>query len=307
MHKKTIPNEREQPIADQRIYRDDWYRFIVHKLVYACSESEHLLNNDVHFITFNYDTSLEYHLYRALTSIDLLRNTDVEEFLGNERIIHVYGSVHRPDIGGPGLFWRPPTDADAIDWNTAQELGRPFASPLNHADEFSPRKDFLDWCLGVSANLRTIDPHDKEEDQEALTRARQWISDAGVVYILGYGFDRNNNRRIGIEPLLRNNYGGAGKSVMFTNFGDINTINKSASHLFYGDYDSFTGQRQSIHGNPLNGNYREKSVRTVYEALEKDFYALEGELIATTNIVGVGNVEAESRENVSVSADATHL
>ena len=218
------------PIADQRMNRDDWYRFIVHKLVYGCSESENLFNNDVHFITFNYDTSLEYHLYRALTSIDLLRNTNVEKLLGDDRIIHVYGSVHRPDIGHigvPRLFWCPPTDADAIDWTTAQKLGRPFASPLNHADEFSPRKDFLDCCLGVSANLRTIDPHDKDKDQEALTRARQWIADARVVYILGYGFDQNNNRRIGIDPLLRSSSGGAGKSVMFTNFGDINTINRA--------------------------------------------------------------------------------
>jgi hypothetical protein len=265
-----------------------------------------LLKNNVHFITFNYDTSLEYHLYKALTSIDLLRSADVEQFLGYNRIIHVYGSVHRPDVEGPGLLWLPPVDEHAIDLSVAQTLGQPFASPLNHADEFSPRKTFLDLCLGASANLRTIDPHDKEEDQESLTRARQWIADSGLVYILGYGFDRNNNRRIGIEPLLSNSPKNSGKSVMFTNFGDINTINKSASHLIYGNYESFTGERQSIHGDPLNGNYVEKSVRTVYEALEKDFYALEGELIATTNIIGVlDNVEAPSRESASVAANTT--
>jgi hypothetical protein len=280
-HRVTTPNA---PIANRQIYRDDWYRFIVHKLVYGCRESTELLKNDVHFITFNYDTSLEYHLNKALTSIDLLRSADVEQFLGYNRIIHVYGSVHRPDIQGPGLLWLPPVDEHAIDLNAAESLGRPFASPLNHADEFSPRKTFLDLCLGASANLRTIDPHDKEEDQESLTRAREWIADAGLVYILGYGFDRNNNRRVGIEPLLSNSPKHSGKSVMFTNFRDINTINKSASHLFYGDYESFTGERQSIHGDPLTGNYVEKSVRTIYEALEKDFYALEGELIATTKI-----------------------
>jgi hypothetical protein len=63
---------------------------------------------------------------------------------------------------------------------------------------------------------------------------------------------------------------------MFTNFGNINTINKTASILCYGSYDVFLGDR-FVNGNPVGGNYAEKSVRTVYEALEKDFYALEAE------------------------------
>jgi hypothetical protein len=40
-------------------YHDDWYRFIIHKLVYGCVSSADLLENNVRFITFNYDTSLE--------------------------------------------------------------------------------------------------------------------------------------------------------------------------------------------------------------------------------------------------------
>jgi hypothetical protein len=167
--------------------------------------------------------------------------------------------------------------------DTAENLGR--VSP-DHAEEFQPKlKAFLDRCLAASANLRTVDPHNKEDDEVSLDRARQWMADAGVVYILGYGFDRNNSRRIGLEPCLRNDPNKAsGKSVMFTNYMDINTINKSASQLIYGDYESFIGERQSIHGDPLKGDYVEKSVRTVYEALEKDFYALESALISSTKI-----------------------
>jgi hypothetical protein len=43
--------------------RYEWYRFIVHKLLYGCSTSLELFDNQVHFITLNYDTSLEYHLF----------------------------------------------------------------------------------------------------------------------------------------------------------------------------------------------------------------------------------------------------
>jgi hypothetical protein len=139
---------------------DDWYRFIVHKLVYGCTKSSELFNNIVRFITFNYDASLEYHLFRALTAIDILQRDDVEKFLNDDRIIHVYGAVH-PQI---------PTDADAIDWDTAQNLGQVFAAPLNHEKEFQSRKAFLDRCLAASTNLRTVDPHDKEDNEEFLTQ-----------------------------------------------------------------------------------------------------------------------------------------
>lgn len=99
------PSAEDVRRIDIRKYRDDWYRFIVHKLVYGCQESADLLKNDVRFITFNYDTSLEYHLFKALMAMDMLKSSDVEKFLADDRIIHVYGSV-RSSI---------PSERDAID------------------------------------------------------------------------------------------------------------------------------------------------------------------------------------------------
>jgi hypothetical protein len=93
--------------------RDDWYRFIVHKFVYGCKTSRDIFNNEVHFITFNYDTSLEDHLSRALTSIDLFEPDDIGEFLDNDRVVHVYGAVHE------GV----PVESDIIDLTFAQRLG----------------------------------------------------------------------------------------------------------------------------------------------------------------------------------------
>jgi hypothetical protein len=253
-------------------YRDQWYRFVVHKLVYGCEMSSDLFKNNVTFITFNYDNSLEYHLYKALTSIDLLAPSDVQRFLSDGRIVHVYGSVH------DGI----PTDGDVAQLGVAATLGSPFASPLNFSTEFEPRKAFLDQCLTASENIRTIDPADKETDGAVLETARTWISNASVAYILGYGFDRSNSRRIGIDPTLDNSRDASGKCVMFTNFGDIDTINKKASKLFFGSYGGFLGH--SIHGEPLRGDYVEKSTKNVYDALEQDFDALESDLIAGSRV-----------------------
>jgi hypothetical protein len=68
---------------------------------------------------------------------------------------------------------------------------------------------------------------------------------------------------------------------MFTNFGDLNTINKKASKLFFGDLVHFSNL--ALHGNPT-GSYFEKSIRNVYDVFEKDFGALEGELTSSTKI-----------------------
>jgi hypothetical protein len=244
-----------------------WHRFIVHKLVYGCTKSADLLRNDVHFITFNYDASLEYHLYSALTSLDIIEPAHARQFLVDERIVHTYGCVH-PDI---------PFDQDFVNVTVARGLGEQFFQPIDRLREFESRKLFLDRCLKAAENLKTIDPHDKEEDQELLTRARTWIENANVIYILGYGFDANNNRRIGL-PLAAN---GSNKIVMFTNFGDLNTINKKTSKLFFGDLVHFSDQVPR--GDP-KASYFEKSIHSVYEALEKDFDALEGELTSSTKI-----------------------
>jgi hypothetical protein len=268
----TRPTPDEVQTLDITKFRDDWCRFVIHKLVYGCSASTHILDNEVRFITFNYDTSLEYQLYRGLSAIDLLNVADVERFLNEERFLHVYGCVH-PQI---------PTENDAVDVVVAANLGHDFRQPIGHAEEFGTRKIFLDHCLRAAENLRTIDPNDKEENEASLNRAKEWIDAAAVVYVLGYGFDRNNSQRIGMEPTLRVAPRKAQRSVMFTNYGDVNTINKKASRLFFGKYNRFIGE--SVYGDPNNGDFVEKSIRTVYDALELDFHGLEDELIAGSKI-----------------------
>lgn len=279
-NRRTIlVNKPIRPTGDELVrfditkYRDDWYRFVVHKLAINCVESADLLKNKVRFITFNYDASLEYHLYRALTSIDLFDASDAEKFLCDERIVHVYGCVHS----------RIPREGDAINLARMQNLGTPFGRPIDFQVEFGTRKALLDRCLEAAQNLRTIDPHDKEENKAELERARKWIDEAAVVYILGYGFDENNNRRIGLTTSLRlgpaNN-----KSVMFTNYDNMNTINKRASKLFLGSYGGFVDQTALGTSDPRQGPLVEMSTRTVYEALERDFAALETELIAGSTI-----------------------
>jgi hypothetical protein len=73
-------------------------------IYYDITGSADLLANDVKFITFNYDVSLEFWLHRALTATEVLKERDVNKFLAYDRIVHVYGSV-----SGAGAPWERPS------------------------------------------------------------------------------------------------------------------------------------------------------------------------------------------------------
>jgi hypothetical protein len=241
-------------------YRDDWLRFIVHKLVYGCNISSDIFRNDVHFVTFNYDTSVEFNLLRSLASIDLISTNDAVKFLTEDRISHIYGAVHT----------NIPKEDEVIDLQTSERLG---LEPQSQGETVRQTR-LIDYCYEAAKNLKTIDPIDKGDNLSSLERANCWMTEAELVYILGYGFDISNNRRIGLDQIKQD------KQVVFTNFDNLNTINKTAGHLFCNSYRHFI-RDEFISGHAGQKYYVEKSIRTVYEALEKDFYALEtGDLLA---------------------------
>ena len=166
-------------------YKDDWCRFVAHQLAINCKTSNDIFKSDVHFITFNYDISLERALYNALRHIERFQHDDIKKFLGDNRIMHVYGKVRenftkRP----PALKWSEQArDPKSLGGN---ELAR-------HLLEY---KAFLDEIYTASQGIYVIDPDDKTTNKEIVARTTKEIGDAERVYILGYGFDENNSARL---------------------------------------------------------------------------------------------------------------
>ena len=242
--------------------KDNWYRFIIHKLAVPCMNSTDLLQNDVHFVTFNYDVSLEHALDQALRNIELFKTADIERFLSKDRIIHVYGKV------------REVSSVVSIDWNIPW-TGQYFADAANH----EAYKFFLDTVYAASKGLRVIDPTDKESDKASIRAAKKAIKAAACVYILGYGFDQYNNKRLGLSEAL---YYENRKCVLFTNYNNSNRINKIASRVMFRNPNNFLAS--FIQGDPMTGYYFEKSIRDTYEALELDFDPVEEQFLSTTKI-----------------------
>jgi hypothetical protein len=264
----------DSPLASEKVlatdiditkFKDDWCRFLIHNLAIDCSVSSDLLQNDVRFITFNYDVSLESALYRGLQHIELFQKPDIDAFFAQDRIMHVYGKVREvpPIVDFPYLNW----SEQSRDPNNLKEP----ALISKYASEY---KLFLDTIYGASQGLRVIDPLDKRTDRHVIETAQDMLARANRVYILGYGFDENNSKRLGLREALR--YDKNWKSVLFTNFRDINRVNKAASKVLFGDARHLTPGKLLEEAQSQNINYYyEKSIRNVYDALELDFESLE--------------------------------
>ncbi len=261
----------------QHARHDDWIRFLVHKLAYDCKSSNDLLKNKVSFVTFNYDSSLESRLQESLNAIDIFGPNEIEQFLAPPRIVHVYGSIPQTDtplsIGPENILAKGSVE---LFQDRLSQLQR---APTDHTAHFVETMNrvssFIDLCYTASQHIMTINSVDKHLNIESISNSRNNISSAQVIYILGYGFDPLNSERIGLSAQTQRN-----RAIMFTNYGNINVINKRASKLFA---PGFLHNDLDIIGD-LRSNYWERSRRDVYGALSVDFDALESELIAGRSI-----------------------
>jgi hypothetical protein len=234
-------------------FKDNWCRFLVHQIAINCKNSSDILKNAVHFVTFNYDISLERTLSGGLNHIELFQHDDIEKFLTNDRVDHVYGKIREnPFERPPQLAWRNQT------LNTERVS----------VQQLVEYEDFLNRIYYASRGIRVIDPDDKEADKSAIDAAVSAIRNAAHVYILGYGFDENNSKRLNLQESLWA-IKPTRQSVSFTNFGNSNRINKRASRVFFRNEAYFSSEMQQVAS--LNQSRYEKSHRDVYEALELDF------------------------------------
>ncbi len=228
-------------------FRDDWCRFVIHQLM-DCEQPIDLLNNKVDFITFNYDLSLESRLSSGLKVHSFFEGKNIDAFL-NQHIHHLYGKVRDDGIANIIL-----------------------PSSVNDRNYQQNFRDFLNQITAASKGIKTISPIEKGEDKITFQKAKDILSKAKVVYILGYGFDNRNSSLLDLNNYLSES---KNKHVMFTNFENSNRINKKASKIFFNSsFRRFL--QEDIHGSPQeNSSYFEKSTKDVYRALEVDFDSLE--------------------------------
>jgi hypothetical protein len=161
-----IPFERSSIISmfipskvkDQKRIAEGWYKYFAQQLRLS---STYWGDGLLTIITYNYDRSLEYFLFRILTSTCKKSQQECWDIFQTIPIIHIYGEL--------GAF-NPIDD------------GLPYAPSLN-----------IETARAAAKNIRLM----HEAKNEGLTnRSKTAVENAEVVCFLGFGYHPEN-----IEPL----------------------------------------------------------------------------------------------------------
>lgn len=140
----------------------DWYRYLYNGfLLKGISSLEQLLDNNVSFVTFNYDLSLERFFENAIRAGFGVQNP--EAFKKVFSVLHIHGKT-----------------SDVLS---------------SHGTDSNQSKAKL--ILEESKGIKFVD--ETTEDQEVLERARRVLESAERVFFLGFGYLEDNMKKLNIN------------------------------------------------------------------------------------------------------------
>ena len=229
----------------------NWLRFVANHIKKGCRHSSDLHKNNVNFVTFNYDLSLETELRKQILCDELFAEEDIDKFLFENRIIHIYGSVDTKNVP-----------------IRHEMTTKRFPDPIVHQRflKYLHLVPIYNRAYTASESLNVINPEERKDQAPHIEIAKAKIRESTKLYILGYGFDKDNNERLDLINAVA-----ASKisKVYFTNFESVKGIFLSAGAFLAGDEDVFEG-KTSVYQKP-GGPKIKWSDHNVYMALQNDF------------------------------------
>lgn len=160
---------------DPRLPQYHWYMYLWDHLRTAGTLNASSLWRNVRFISFNYDRSLEFFLFRAIRATYNVSPSQALDALTKLELLHVYGQLG----------------------NLASE------GTLNFADgksrEYEVSNDPAD--IALAADQLLVIPEARDDAPQFLT-ARQSMDWAETICFLGFGFDGLNCQRLGLADVL---------------------------------------------------------------------------------------------------------
>lgn len=164
----------------QTTVSSDWYSYLRNKM-FEDTFAE-TCNNQISFITFNYDTSLEEYFYKQLEYYYPKCNREV--FFKHIKIEHIHGKIHR------------------MPW----EIGElPDITKVQSIQKDSYNRVFgfdAEITKSMAAGIRLY--HEGEED-DILKTISQKMSEADKVFYLGFGFHKDNVAKLNVYKDIRKN------------------------------------------------------------------------------------------------------
>lgn len=155
-----IPYEDE----DVFIKQQDWYQKLFEKMKPAVDKVDKFHENNVTFMSFNYDRSLEQYLFHKLNLSQIGKKSECEEVMKKLKFIHIYGKL------------------GDLPWQSRE--GRAYKKTYN--------KDEL---LQASKGIMTA--HEQPQNLEIFENV---FRSAKRILFLGFGFDRFNLDKLNLLP-----------------------------------------------------------------------------------------------------------
>lgn len=165
-----------------------WYEYLFDQMGASIDEFK---SNQISFVTFNYDRSLEYFLYAALESSYGIGEERVVELLSSISIIHVYGQLGLPHY--------------------LSENGRTYESKVT--------PETIEKCV---TEIQIIS--DLADETEEFKQAHELIDQADILCFLGFGYHPTNVSRLQV-------YKFHGARILGSAYGMGNDEIRRAKHL----------------------------------------------------------------------------
>lgn len=210
-----IPQE-EKSVFDGKNPSLSWY----HKLFNFMLDGnnwENFSKNNVSFITFNYDRSLEYFFFKSLkNTYTELKLDDLHRVMQSLNIIHVHGKIGN-------LSWEGETDL------------REYNSNVDRVN-----------LIKASSSIITI--NESNESTKEYVQARKLIGNSKRVVFLGFGFHNTNIRRLNANTCLNEKeILGTAKGISQRRMKEILEFIPNSKVATLSDYTCSNFMNQKIH------------------------------------------------------------
>ena len=160
---------KEQPDALWNFNANNWMRYLYERM--RVPTLEEFAQNEVAFITFNFDRSLDNFLFESLKRTFGATNDAVASVLSKIRLIHLHGRLGY-------LPWQ------------SNELVRPYSPELS--------RSAVEMCI---QDIKLVHEELKDGRDEDFTEAKRLLNLSERIYLLGFGFGDVNVSRLALAQL----------------------------------------------------------------------------------------------------------
>jgi hypothetical protein len=167
-----VNREISEHVIERGARQDNWYAYLWSRL--RTEDPAQLSKNRLSIVTFNYDRSLEYFLYHAISATYGLAEDKARNFLGGIPVVHLHGQL-----------------------GTLREAA-------GNGRNFSNRRD-PEAIKMAAAGITII--HEANDGDANFERARGYLAEAQRICFLGFGYHKTNIRRLRISKYSGHIYG----------------------------------------------------------------------------------------------------